>query len=95
VNKQEFEAQYAATSNVTVEQLHAWGRFAAPCDCGLPECHGWQMQHRDDKDWYEAFTEGVCELFGKRWPQPLTEEEEAGAERYADERAIRPLGERS
>lgn len=40
-----FEAEYAQRSGTTVQHLHAWGRFGAPCDCGEPECEGFQMMH--------------------------------------------------
>ena len=49
----EFEALYAQRSGVTVEQLHAWGRFAEPCDCGNPICEGWAMGHQ----WEDAIVE--------------------------------------
>jgi hypothetical protein len=49
---------------------------------------------RENKDWYEAFAEGVHELFGKKWPDMLTEEEEQACLGYADERALRPERER-
>lgn len=45
--RDEFEAAYAARSNVTVERLHAWGRYAEPCNCDDPMCEGWQMTHTD------------------------------------------------
>jgi hypothetical protein len=39
-----FEAEYAASSGVTVEQLHTYGRYAEPCDCGDGAyCRGWKM----------------------------------------------------
>lgn len=40
-----FEGEYAQRSGTTVEFLHAWGRFGAPCDCSEPECEGFQMLH--------------------------------------------------
>jgi len=49
----EFEAAYAARSGVTVAQLHAWGRYAEPCDCGAEECEGWAMGHQQE----DAITE--------------------------------------
>jgi hypothetical protein len=42
----EFEATYAARSGVTVDQLHAWGRYAEPCACGGDDCEGWAMGHQ-------------------------------------------------
>ena len=49
----EFEAAYAARSGVTIRQLHAWGRYAKPCDCGEPDCEGWAMGHQ----WEDAIIE--------------------------------------
>jgi hypothetical protein len=43
---EEFEAAYAARSGVTVEWLHAHGRYAEPCDCGDEVCEGWAMGHQ-------------------------------------------------
>lgn len=48
MNAAEFEAAYAERSGVTVEQLHAWGRYAEPCDCGEPGCEGWAMGHQQE-----------------------------------------------
>jgi transposase InsO family protein len=50
---EEFEAQYAAASDVTVAQLHAWGRYAERCDCGERYCTGWAMGHQ----WEDAIVE--------------------------------------
>ena len=49
----EFEEYYAANSGTTVEWLRSQGRWGEPCDCGEPDCRGWQMVHlpRDDWDW--------------------------------------------
>ena len=41
----EFEAAYAARSGVTVDWLHAHGRYAERCDCGEEMCEGWAMAH--------------------------------------------------
>ena len=46
--RDEFEAQYAARSGVTVAQLHAYGRYAEPCNCGNDECEGWAMGHQQE-----------------------------------------------
>ena len=43
MTKDEFEEFYARNSNVTVEQLHEWGRYGVPCDCGDDLCTGWRM----------------------------------------------------
>jgi len=45
-----------------------------------------------DNKWYEAFADRVHE-FGKAWPDPLTPEEYAECERYADSIVRRPAGE--
>ena len=45
---EEFEAQYAARSGVTVAQLHAFGRYAEPCDCDVDMCQGWAMGHQQE-----------------------------------------------
>lgn len=47
---QAFEERYARDSNLTVEVLHQYGRFAEPCDCDYSECEGWRMGHQ----WEEA-----------------------------------------
>jgi len=47
-DRDEFEAQYAARSGVTVAQLHAYGRYAEPCSCGNDECEGWAMGHQQE-----------------------------------------------
>lgn len=47
MSKEEFESAYAARSKVTVEWLHSIGRWAMPCDCGEPDCEGWQMTSPD------------------------------------------------
>jgi hypothetical protein len=52
-DRDEFEAQYAARSDVTVAWLHAHGLYAEPCDCGEPECEGWAMGH----PWEDAIVE--------------------------------------
>jgi hypothetical protein len=44
-----FERAYAERSNMTVERLHAWGRFGAPCDCGDESCEGFQMLYMRDR----------------------------------------------
>ena len=48
-----FEATYARASGGTVRDLHRFGRFAEPCDCGWEECEGWQMGHQ----WEDAIVE--------------------------------------
>lgn len=46
----EFEQQYAERSGVTVEWLHARNQYGIPCDCGEPDCQGWQMKHIEETD---------------------------------------------
>lgn len=43
VTKEEFENKYAVVNGLFVQQLHFMGLEAIPCDCGAPECQGWQM----------------------------------------------------
>lgn len=49
----EFEDWYAENSGVPVWELHFLGLYAAPCDCGEPECKGWQMT----RPWEDAIVE--------------------------------------
>ena len=32
---------------MTVDQLHALGFYAEPCDCGEDGCEGWEMDWED------------------------------------------------
>lgn len=41
--RDEFEADYARSSGLKIEQVHALGRLAYPCRCADPTCCGWQM----------------------------------------------------
>jgi len=43
MTKEAFEAAYAQRSGITVDELHALGRYAVSCGCGDEACHGWQM----------------------------------------------------
>lgn len=43
MTRDEFETGYAERSGITVEWLHEYGRWAAPCDCGEDGCEGWLM----------------------------------------------------
>ena len=43
MTKDGFEENYARNSNMTVEELHNLGLHAYPCNCGMPDCYGWQM----------------------------------------------------
>jgi hypothetical protein len=49
-----FECYYAKNSGIMVRQLHQWGRFVEPCDCGEDGCIGWAMGHQ----WEDAIVEG-------------------------------------
>ena len=42
---QAFADKYAAQSGTTVEYLKEHGREVRRCDCGQPDCKGWQMAH--------------------------------------------------
>ena len=57
-----FEAAYAARSGVTVEWLHAHGRWPEPCDCGEGMCEGWEMGHQ----WEDALLEDELRKSGLR-----------------------------
>jgi hypothetical protein len=46
----EFEKQYARRSGLTLDQLHNYGRYGAPCGCDAHDCQGFQMLHRDEVD---------------------------------------------
>lgn len=43
---EEFEAQYAARSGITVEELRAAGLVVVACACGQATCQGWQSVNR-------------------------------------------------
>lgn len=47
--REAFEQRYAASSLMTVEELHAWDRYGEPCDCLEEDCASWRMgyQHED------------------------------------------------
>jgi len=49
MTRDEFEADYAARSGVTVTFLHEHGRFARPCDCGEGSCEGWAMGYGQEE----------------------------------------------
>lgn len=40
-----FEEKYAERSGVTVQNLHDWGMYGAPCDCDYRGCKGFGMEH--------------------------------------------------
>ena len=55
LSAEEFAAEYASRSGVTVEWLRQHGREVKPCDCDYEECEGWQMAHvREEQFWREA-----------------------------------------
>ena len=58
-----FERRYAERSGVTVEQLRAWGRVVASCDCGEPGCEGFQSINAELLDSYRSI--------GRSWIQLL------------------------
>lgn len=41
--KEEFVAQYAARSSMTIADLESGGMNAYVCNCGDPSCEGWRM----------------------------------------------------
>jgi hypothetical protein len=48
MTRDEFIAGYCERSGVTWEWL-SQRRTAIPCDCGEPECEGWQMGYIEDE----------------------------------------------
>jgi len=51
--RQGFEEAYAQRSNVSIHRLHELGLHAYRCDCGHPDCTGWQMLNKfgDEFNW--------------------------------------------
>lgn len=47
VTRAEFEQAYAQRSGITVEKLHALGRYVVPCTCGADVCEGWAVERKD------------------------------------------------
>jgi hypothetical protein len=45
ITKEEFEADYAKESNLTIDELHDMGGYAEPCDCEYLWCNGWKMMY--------------------------------------------------
>ena len=60
--REEFERACAERCGVTVGQLHAWGRWAEPCDCDYPGCEGWAMGHQ----WEDAIVANAVRDSGER-----------------------------
>ena len=46
-NKEAFEAYFAKRHGWTVGQLHAYGFYGVPCDCGEAYCHYWWIENDD------------------------------------------------
>jgi hypothetical protein len=44
--------EYAERSGVTVDFLREHGREVRACDCGEPDCEGWQMAHVREDAWF-------------------------------------------
>lgn len=44
ITRQEFEAEYAKKSGVTLAWLWEMGRISLPCHCEEDGCQGWQMR---------------------------------------------------
>lgn len=53
MTSEEFEAGYAQRSGMSVQQLHLWGRYPEPCDCGEAGCEGWAMGHQQEEAYFE------------------------------------------
>lgn len=64
MTKEEFETEYAARSRTTVDSLRRMGREALPCDCGEPECLGWQMGFRNDPAHFPELHAEACRVAG-------------------------------
>ena len=45
VSKEDFTRSYATQSELTVEDLARLDFWVVRCDCGAPNCPGWQMHH--------------------------------------------------
>jgi len=56
MTKDEFEQSYADYKGVTVEWLHEQGQYAAPCNCNLELCAGWEMTQRDPAEYNRLIT---------------------------------------
>lgn len=54
MTRDEFERGYAERSGFTLEELRASGFVVRPCSCEEPGCKGWQMDHEDRLDFFEA-----------------------------------------
>lgn len=71
----EFEEGYAARSGVTVQQLHDWGMYGAPCDCGNEGCKGFGMERPwSDNETFDAAPEFFRSYYGLA-PAPPTEDQ--------------------
>lgn len=70
LSAEEFERRYAERSKVTVERLRELGRVVRACDCGDPDCKGWQsisLPHVIHLDKLEALRQqvrAIVEHFG-------------------------------
>lgn len=54
MTRDEFEADYARRSHVSVETLRELGRVVRPCACGYALCEGWQsVRVYPDDPWPE------------------------------------------
>ena len=42
LTKEEFEKKYAMCSNLSIYEARRLGITIKPCDCGCPDCLGWQ-----------------------------------------------------
>jgi hypothetical protein len=62
IDKDTFEREYAERSGMTIDELHAWGRFTEECSCGEDGCEGWAMGYQHEE---ALFQERVGRPFGK------------------------------
>ena len=47
ITADEFEAQYAERSGLSIAELRASGRVVVPCDCDYEGCEGWRQMSRE------------------------------------------------
>jgi hypothetical protein len=47
ITADEFEAQYAERSGLSIAELRASGRVVVPCHCDYEGCEGWQQVSRE------------------------------------------------
>lgn len=79
---EEFEAQYAANSGITIARLRELGRIVAPCSCDYEGCEGWQSVNGED--WL------AWQVLGLGDPKVAAKRAVAGIMQAADAAIARP-----